>query len=177
MKHLSIILTTLFLAAALQACSSEGAGTAPEASSTIEATSLVVTPSVPLTAAKSAVPYESETSSISYHYDTESGNLNVRHSNAAFLPGGNITVRVRIEENILTIIEKQSAEPSGAVGLYDLDFVITNLPVRAYRVVVIEPYVHKNEQPLYFRMDLVESLGGSATAARTQSPWGDIASF
>ena len=70
-----------------------------------------------------------------------------------------VSVRVRIEENIITVLERQPAEADGALGLHDISFEITNLPVRAYRVVVIEPWVEKTQRPLSFRMDLVESLG------------------
>ncbi|MBE0646028.1 MAG: hypothetical protein IH600_18240 [Bacteroidetes bacterium] len=176
-QYLSAILAAFLLAITLPACSTDGTGTEPEQASTIEATSLSVSRSEALTAANAVIPFASETSSFQYRYDTGSGDLHVRHANAAFKPGGDISVGVRIEENIITVIERQHSAASGSLGLYDLDFVITNLPVRAYRVVVIEPYLQKDQDPLSFRMDLVENLAGSSTEARTQSPWGEVAAF
>ncbi|MGB5074442.1 MAG: hypothetical protein WBQ23_09940, partial [Bacteroidota bacterium] len=61
--------------------------------------------------------------------------------------------------------------------LYDLDYVVSNLPLRVYRVVVIEPYLKKDERPLSFRMDLVASLEGSVSVVRDQAPWAGMAAL
>ena len=75
------------------------------------------------------------------------------------------------------MLERQPAEADGALGLHDISFEITNLPVRAYRVVVIEPWVEKTQRPLSFRMDLVESLSGAVSAGAASHRGGDIASL
>ncbi|MFA6232765.1 MAG: hypothetical protein WC824_01085, partial [Bacteroidota bacterium] len=113
-----------------------------------------------------------------YIYDAHSGRLHVRHGNSAFRTGiEGISINVRLEENIITVIEKQRNAAAGGLRLYDLEFVISNLPLRSYRVVVIEPYVKETERPISFRMDLVENPNGSSEVERTQAPWGEMAAF
>lgn len=177
MKQLSIALASIILMSIFPACSDNNSGTEPAADA-IEALVLSVVPSSASIEADAVIPFTSNNSDFEYRYDAEAGSLYVRHLNAAFRKGvGNITVRVSLEENIITLVESQSGASSEYLGLYDLEFVISNLPLRVYRVVVIEPYLRKNERPLSFRMDLVESLNGSRSVEREQSPWGEMASF
>lgn len=193
MKHFPAILAAILLSALLTACGDDDSGAQPVASSGVGSVLVSVTPAAPLTAetvsvagsddaAIAALPYNATASTFSYSYDATTGSLRVRHANAALRDAGSaasvpLSVRIRIEENIITVIERQPAQADGALDLYDVTFEITNLPVRAYRVVVIEPWVERTQQPLSFRMDLVESLEGAASAERSQSPWGDIATL
>lgn len=193
MKHTTAILAAILFSALLAACSNDDSGAQPVASAGVGSDLVSVTPSVPLQAATgkgvlagdaavTVLPYNATSSTFSYSYDVTTGSLRVTHANAALRTAGTnasapVSVRVRIEENIITVIERQPALADGALGLHDISFEITNLPVRAYRVVVIEPWVEKAQRPLSFRMDLVESLSGASSAERSQSPWGDIASL
>ncbi|MFZ1730092.1 MAG: hypothetical protein WAV84_08200 [Bacteroidota bacterium] len=178
MKHLSKILAVILLAVFLPACSSDNNGTEPEESSAINATVVSVSPSESTTPAGAVIPFSSDASKFEYRYDQIEGNLHVRHTDAAFLEGGGeISVRVNVEENIITLIEKQRGATSNDLTLYDLDYVVSNLPLRVYRVVVIEPYLKKDERPLSFRMDLVASLEGSVSVVRDQAPWAGMAAL
>lgn len=178
MKRINVLLASLVLVAVLTACSNDGSGTEPANTSRIEAKLLSVTPSAGLLPEGGEIAYNSDESGMNWHYDTVAGALLLRHSNAALRNNGqNVSIRIRIEENIITVIEKQREAGDGPLDLYDVEFIITDLPVRAYRVVVIEPYVQKEQRPLSFRLDLVENLTGAVSAERTQPPWGDIAAF
>ena len=193
MKHATAILAAILFSALLAACSDDDSGAQPVASAGVGSNLVSVTPGIPLRAATgtgvpagdaavTTLPYNATSSTFSYSYDVTTGSLQVTHANAALRAAGNsasapVSVRVRIEENIITVIERQPAQADGALALHDISFEITNLPVRAYRVVVIEPWVEKTQRPLSFRMDLVESLSGTSSAERSQSPWGDIASL
>lgn len=190
MKQFTAIIAAIILSLTFSACSSDDSGTQPFGDSGVGSALVSVTASAPLRAAGSdgdadgitTLAYNSPESSFTYSYDAVTGALRVRHSGAALRSAADgtaapLTLRVRIEENIITVIERQHALENGPLALYDIDFEITNLPVRAYRVVVIEPYVDKDQAPLSFRMDLVESLEGGFTAERNQAPWGDIATL
>lgn len=178
MKRITALLASLLLGTVLTACSNDGGGTEPTNTSGIEAKLLSVTPSAGLLPEGGDIAYNAEESGISWHYDAVAGALLLKHSNAALRNDGqNVSIRVRIEENIITVLEKQREPGSGPLDLYDIEFAITDLPIRTYRVVVIEPYVQKEQRPLSFRLDLVENLTGAVSAGRTQAPWGDIAAF
>ncbi|MGB5075220.1 MAG: hypothetical protein WBQ23_13875, partial [Bacteroidota bacterium] len=118
MKHLSKILAVILLAVFLPACSSDNNGTEPEESSAINATVVSVSPSESTTPAGAVIPFSSDASKFEYRYDQIEGNLHVRHTDAAFLEGGGeISVRVNVEENIITLIEKQRGATSNDLTL------------------------------------------------------------
>jgi hypothetical protein len=178
MKNITATLASLVLVAVLTACSKYEGGIEPANTSRIQTNLLSVTPSVGILPEGGDIAYNADESAIDWRYDTVAGALLLRHSNAALRNDGqNVSIRIRIEENIITVIEKQREAGSGPLDLYDVEFLITDLPVRSYRVVVIEPYVQKEQRPLSFRLDLVESLTGAVSVERTQAPWGDIATF
>ena len=175
------------------ACSCDDSGAQPVTSSGVRSVLVSVTPSVPPRRHVGAgfaarrcrgrgAPYNAASSTFSHRYDVTTGALRVTHANAALRSTGARDIRAgfRPRPHRGEHHHRARAAAGGgrrALGLHDISFGITNLPVRAYRVVVIEPWVEKTQRPLSFRMDLVESLSGAVSAERSQSPWGDIASL
>lgn len=171
-------LILFFLAAMLSACGENNSGTEPENSAGIDARIISIAPSAAMRSDERDIAYAATESGVTWYYDETSESLVLRHRNAALRGDGNdLTLRVRIEENIITVLERQKETAAGPLGLHDIEFRITDLPPRAYRMVVIEPYVERGQRPLSFRLDLVEALSGSVSVERSQHPWGDIASL
>ena len=163
MKHATTILAAILLSALLPACGNDDSGAQPVAPPARRQRPRLRHPERPpvATSAQASRPDDAAVAALpttplrapSYRYDVTTGALRVTHANAALRGTGAgtsvpVSVRVRIEENIITVLERQPAEADGALGLHDISFEITNLPVRAYRVVVIEPWVEKTQRPL-----------------------------
>ena len=173
MKHLICIRILILSMVVLPACSEEGESTNP---------STEPIPGIELQHATECKAFDKRTadgfiaaseSRLEYRYDFHSRTLSLTHLNAAFncCPGG-LAVNMDLEDNIITIIEREQEAGCYCLCLYDLQCTIHDLEPGTYRIVVIEPYLHDDDAPLSFKVDLREEPTGNSTVPRTHYPWG-----
>ncbi|MBN1447658.1 MAG: hypothetical protein JXA28_06985 [Bacteroidetes bacterium] len=115
----------------------------------------------------------SSESCIEYSYDAAKRSLLLTHVNAGFncCPGV-LSVQISVDDNIITIIEREQEAGCHCLCLYDLTMEIVNLPPGSYRIVVIEPYLHDEDLPLSFAVDVRHHPSGKSCVPRAHYPWG-----
>ena len=108
---------------------------------------------------------------IKYQYDGRQ-NLTLVHNNAGFNCCPEIVTNVTIKNSIITIKEVEISGLCDCSCLFDLNYLIINLPPAIYTITVEEPYVKPEEPKLEFLVDLTDSLTGNFCAERYNYPWG-----
>jgi hypothetical protein len=108
---------------------------------------------------------------IEYQYDG-TGMLKMTHVNAGFNCCPQIDTEIRIEDNVITIIEKEIQGMCHCLCLMDLQYEIVSLPPGEYSIRVVEPYVQEGDEKLEFTVDLTETPHGSYCVERKNYPWG-----
>lgn len=173
MKHLILIPILLLSMAALPACSEEDESTNPtnEHNPGIELQHATECKVFDKAVGVGSLP--SSESCLEYSYDFRTRTLAFTHLNAAFnCCPGELAVNMTLEENIITIIEREQEAGCFCLCLYDLDFAIHDLNPGSYRIVVIEPYLKDEDAALSFSVDLHEVPSGKSTVPRVHYPWG-----
>jgi hypothetical protein len=111
-------------------------------------------------------------SCISYEYDGE-GILSVYRANAGFnCCPERLYVNVSQDGNTITVTEQEILEfgyGCACLCLFDLEFLIANLPPGQYDLVIEELYAEGITIPL----DLTSATSGEHCVERTDYPWGD----
>ena len=171
MKRRLFIAALLLALGALQACNKDTGSINPNptdkpagkliAASDCKSTATLVSNGV-LSSGESAVEYA---------YDATKRTLTLKHINAAFncCPGV-LSATVSVEENLITIVEKESETSCNCNCLYDLDIEITNIARKSWRILFIEPYLAPPDLPLSFAIDLSTSSSGRHAVPRTGYP-------
>jgi hypothetical protein len=110
---------------------------------------------------------------IEYNYD-ESYKLTIKHVNAGFNCCPVLLATVNIHDSVITIQEVDSLFNGGCrcLCLFDMDYEITNLQPGIYHLTVIEPYLHQDDPPLEFELDLRGPTKGIYCEPRAYYPWG-----
>ncbi|UCH82949.1 MAG: hypothetical protein JSW50_10790 [Candidatus Latescibacterota bacterium] len=108
---------------------------------------------------------------VDYHYN---GNniLLLTHLNAGFNCCPVIGADIAIEENNITITEKEISGLCDCLCLFDLDYEIVNIPPGVYTIKVIEPHLMPGDELLEFVVDLTAEPAGTYCVERNRYPWG-----
>ncbi len=173
MKHLVLIPALILCMAGFPACNETDESTNPTTVDEPEVQLLDATECKSFDKRPSAASISSSESCLEYSYDATNQSLSFRHVNAGFnCCPGLLTVQMTLEENIITIIEREEEAGCHCLCLYDLHFAILNLKPGSYRIVVIEPYLQDEDAALSFAVDLRESPSGKSIVPRVHYPWG-----
>lgn len=108
---------------------------------------------------------------VEYAY-TGDATLLLRHRNAGFnCCPGELAATISTEDTLIIIVERERESLCDCQCLYDLHYTIEHLRPRPYRLRIVEPYLHPDETPLDFRLDLSGPISGRHCEARNQYPW------
>ena len=127
-------------------------------------------------AAAAAVATSTDMTCVTYEYDG-SGVLTLKHENAGFnCCPEYLTADFEFDGSTITITEREVLDQGGCLCLclFDLNMAILNLPPGQYRMVIIEPYLSGNDQPIDFMVDLETAPSGMHCLERTEYPWGAL---
>ncbi len=111
-------------------------------------------------------------SCIAYTYNKVDSVLTIRHINAGFncCPEElSCTIATRGDTIIIQEFEKSSVCDCDC--LYDLDIQINSVLDKKYKIKMIEPYI-RDQQELFFEIDLSVEVSGSFCVVRKRYPWG-----
>lgn len=101
------------------------------------------------------------------------GRLNLLHVNGAFnCCPEMIYAVVSIEGNSITIKEFETDGQCECVCLYDLEYLIEDLPPGPYQLTVEGCWLPGSEAPLVCQLDLAGVVSGECCIERTSYPWG-----
>lgn len=115
----------------------------------------------------------SSESCVEYNYDAANKTLFLKHVNAGFnCCPGTLSANITLVENIITIAESEQEAACHCNCLFDLTFEITDLKPGAYRIVMVEPYLHDDDPALSFLLDLTTEPNGNVCVPRVHYPWG-----
>ncbi len=105
-------------------------------------------------------------------YEYSNNTLVLTHANAGLNCCPVIVADIRVIGSDIIIEEIDSLEaPCDCNCLFDIDYKINNLPPGEYTLSVIEPYLHPEDVPLEFMIDLTEPTSGIHCEERTHYPW------
>jgi len=108
---------------------------------------------------------------VSFSYDGD-GTLMIKHINAGFnCCPGRITAEIEINENRITIVEKESESGCHCLCLYDLDYKIENLPPGEYIFQIVEPYISAEDAPIEITLKLKSAIPWDYCFPRKNYPW------
>jgi len=110
---------------------------------------------------------------IQYQYNKEKS-LSITHINAGMnCCPGNITAEINIEDNIITIIERETEHSCRCLCLYDLEYKITKLEEGEYKISIIESIINEDNKILEFDITLSFPTSGIFCVDRSNYPWGN----
>ena len=104
-------------------------------------------------------------------WDYNQGRLTLTHQNAGFNCCSIIDGTVTIDGDEITIEESETGAMCDCLCLYDLEFIIDNLPADTYTITVIEPYLNESDPPMSFRINLEYQSSGLRCLPRLYYPW------
>lgn len=112
-------------------------------------------------------------SCIRYQYDGQ-GVLSLKHVNAGFNCCPIIAADVSVDDNTITIEERETLDHGGCecLCLFDLDFEIDNVSPGMYTIDVVELYLVEGDERLVFDVDLAATPEGERCVQRNHYPWG-----
>lgn len=101
------------------------------------------------------------------------GTLVLQHISAGFnCCPGEITTNVFIQDNIITIEEREETQGCKCLCLFDLTVQLQNLPTGTWVVRVQEPYVQETDTAIEFTVQLTSAASsGSTCYSRNYYPW------
>jgi hypothetical protein len=97
--------------------------------------------------------------------------LLLKHINAGFNCCPVLDVDIAIDNGVITIIESETEGLCDCYCLFDLHYMIMNLPPGEYNISVDEHYEQAGDEKLEFTINLVESPSGIFCVERNHSPW------
>jgi hypothetical protein len=104
-------------------------------------------------------------------YEYNGGTLAITHLGACFNCCTNIYAVITINQNLITIEEKESGGACHCNCLYQLDYEITNLPVGDYSIRFIELCHEEGDEALEFTVNLETEPIGEYCVDRNHYPW------
>ena len=106
-----------------------------------------------------------------YNYDGENILL-LKHINAGFnCCPKNIIADIKIDNYSIIIEEIEIDGECDCLCLFNLSYEIKDLEPGEYKITIIEPYVHKDEETLEFTIDLLTTPSGVFCVERDHYPW------
>ncbi|HLN53232.1 MAG TPA: hypothetical protein VK212_05945 [Lentimicrobium sp.] len=110
-------------------------------------------------------------SCIEYNFEPTTGKLNLKHINSAFnCCPGEISGNISMLNDTIILEENESESGCNCDCLYDLDFEISGVAAKAYRIKIIEPYLG-DQQSLDFFVNLENQPTGNWCVIRTNYPY------
>ncbi len=170
MKHTLVIIAAFIFLVVFQSCNDDPSGMTPGDASG----RLISASSCKQTASGSGPSVQgADESAVEYSYNPATRVLTLRHINAAFncCPGP-LSASVRVEDNLITISEKETKPSCDCNCLYDLDIEVFNLAQSSWSLVFVEPYLSTPDLPLAFSVDLKKQSSGRFAVPRIRYPWG-----
>ncbi len=118
--------------------------------------------------------YEDNQSCIKYNYNENTKRLIIEHINAGFnCCPGELSCSSDINNDIITITEKEESAQCNCNCLFDLNIEIKSVVKKKFTVIIAEPY--RGEQAeLKFEIDLNTEIEGEYCVIRNKYPWGII---
>lgn len=107
---------------------------------------------------------------LEYSY-SEEGVLHLNHVNAGFNCCPIITANISVCDYNITIEEIELSGDCFCLCLFDLYYQITDLQPGTYSINIIEPYIHEDDEPLGFTVDLSSTPSGIHCVERHHYPW------
>lgn len=107
---------------------------------------------------------------LEYSYD--GATLRLKHVNAGFnCCPGEISAMIRVTGNAITISEMEAMAGCYCKCLFDINYLIENLPPGQYTILVDEPYVADGDAPLSFSLHLEPGASATFCVERGHYPW------
>jgi hypothetical protein len=123
-------------------------------------------------AVQTSMDISSGESCVEYNFDSETGNLSMKHINATFnCCPENIDCTISTESDTIYIRETEIDGLCDCLCLFDLDIQLEGLLPTRYYVIFQEQYLDKDEK-LEFVIDLQYHPIGSYCVSREEYPWG-----
>ena len=107
---------------------------------------------------------------IEYEY-LGGGLLLLNHVNTAFNCCPEFEAGIEVEGNSITVTEDEISGDCDCICLFDLHYEIIDLHPGVYDVTVHQEYLHGDDEPLDFTMDLQASPSGMHCVERDHYPW------
>jgi len=111
-------------------------------------------------------------SCIEYSFNQADNALTLRHINAGFnCCPEELSCEIIAQGDTLIVEEYEKSALCNCNCLYDLEIVINGILESVYKIKMIEPYAHDQEE-LFFEIDLSKEASGSFCVVRKGYPWG-----
>jgi len=104
-------------------------------------------------------------------YVFSDGVLSITHINAGFNCCTDVGGDIEIEDNVITITEKESGDYCFCLCLYDVDYEIEGLQAAEYTIVIEELCLDDGDELMEFTVDLISSPSGTHCIERDHYPW------
>jgi hypothetical protein len=109
---------------------------------------------------------------LEYSYDGQK--LILKHINAGFnCCPGHINADIAVNGRIISITESEQEAGCFCLCLFDLDIEVSNLKPGEYTILVYEPYIDDEDEPLEFTVQLISGTSGRYCLQRNYYPWTD----
>jgi hypothetical protein len=95
----------------------------------------------------------------------------LKHVNAGFNCCPVLDTDVSIDNGVIKIVETETEGLCDCYCLFDLHYMIVNLPPGEYTISVDEHYEEPGDEKLEFTVDLMETPSGIYCVERNHSPW------
>ncbi len=116
--------------------------------------------------------YGSDTSCVTYSYNSVDKKLTFKHINAGFnCCPENLFCEITLINDTIRIKEIEENEGCNCCCLFDLDINVSAIESEKYYIVFEEPYCG-NQQKIIFEIDLPINTSGEFFVQRTEYPWG-----
>jgi len=107
-----------------------------------------------------------------YDYDGL-GTLNLLHANTAFnCCPEEIYAEISIEDGTIVVREFETNGICNCICLYDVGYLIEDLPPGLYQLTVEGFSLPAGEEPLVCQLELYDMVSGEHCVERTRYPWG-----
>ena len=107
---------------------------------------------------------------IEWNYSVD-GVFSFTHYNAGFNCCTDVTAQFNLEANVITVQVAESGDWCHCLCLFDIDYVLGEIPAGIYTLNIQEPYLPEGDAPLVFVIELDGESSGSFCVDRTRYPW------